>query len=72
VASDYASFCAALFAAGILGRPEFAGWLVAAQFLGYAAIYFVLPLRLGGPGRLFQWMLFSGTGLLTGIGTVTA
>jgi hypothetical protein len=47
----FALSAGALFAAGILGRPEFAGWLVAAQFLGYAAIYFVLSLRLGGPER---------------------
>ena len=69
---NFALSAAALLAAGILGSPGFVGLLVAAQFLGYAAIYLVLSLRLGGPWKLFQWVLFTGTGLLAAIGTVTA
>jgi hypothetical protein len=47
-------------------------WLVSAQFCGYAAAYLVISLRLGGASKLFQWMPFGGTAILSALGAVTA
>jgi len=51
-----------------VGNPHgLTTWLIAAQFAGYAAIYLVLTLRLGGPLKLFQWMPFAMTAVLATI-----
>jgi len=57
---------------GAQGRPEMVVYLVAAQFGGYAVIYLILSLRLGGVGKLFQWMPFAGVGLLAVIGGMSS
>ena len=54
------------------GRHDAAAWLIAAQFAGYAAVYLVISLRLGGPLRLFQWMPFAATAFLTAAGAYLA
>jgi len=59
-----------LLACGAQGRSGIAVWLIAAQFGCYAVIYLFLTLRLGGIGRLFQWMPFAAVGLLAAIGAV--
>ncbi len=46
-------------------------WLVAAQFAGYAAVYVVISLRLGGALKLFQWMPFGATAILSALGAIT-
>jgi hypothetical protein len=46
------------------GQPAIA-WFVGAQFGLYAAVYFVLSLRLGGVFTLFQWIPFAATAVLT-------
>jgi hypothetical protein len=53
---------------GAYGRHELAGWFIAAQFAGYAAVYLAISLRLGGALRLFQWPLFAMTGVLSAAG----
>ncbi len=57
---------------GAEGRSEIAVWLIAAQFGGYAVIYFILSLRLGGIAILFQWMLFAAVGLFAAIGAISS
>src|SRR5215471_9865212 len=47
-------------------------WLIAAQFAGYAAVYLVISLRLGGALKLFQWIPFGSTAILTAAGAVIA
>jgi hypothetical protein len=49
------------------GPPNLAVWLIAAQFAGYAAVYLGISLRLGGPLKLFQWMLFASTACLAAV-----
>ncbi len=46
-------------------------WLVAAQFAGYAAVYLVISLRLSGALKLFQWMPFGATAILSALGAIT-
>ena len=53
---------------GVSGRQDLAAWLVAAQFAGYAAVYLAISLRLGGIAKLFQWMPFAATAILTAVG----
>jgi hypothetical protein len=53
-------------------RGDTAAWLIAAQFAGYAAVYLVISLRLGGALKLFQWIPFGSTAILTAVGAVTA
>lgn len=60
-----------LLVCGAQGRSEIAVWLIAAQFGGYAVIYLILSLRLGSAGKLFQWMLFAGVGVLAAIGAIS-
>lgn len=62
----------ALLICGIQGRPGLAVWLIAAQFGGYAVIYLILSMRLGSAGKLFQWTLFAGVGLLAAIGAISS
>lgn len=54
------------------GRGDAAAWLIAAQFAAYAALYLVMSLRLGGALKLFQWIPFGSTAILTAIGAVIA
>jgi hypothetical protein len=49
-----------------------AGWLIAAQFAGYAAAYFLISLRLGGVFKVFQWLPFAATALLAAAGALNA
>jgi hypothetical protein len=62
----------ALFVLGTLGRQDAAVWLIAAQFAGYAAIYLVISLRLGGVLKLFQWLPFTATAILAAAGAQAA
>ena len=62
----------ALFVLGTLGRQDAAVWLIAAQFAGYAAIYLVISLRLGGVLKLFQWLPFAATAILAAAGAQAA
>jgi hypothetical protein len=45
-------------------------WLIAAQFAGYAAVYLIISLRLGGALKLFQWMPFGATAILSALGAI--
>jgi hypothetical protein len=47
-------------------------WLVAAQFAGYTAVYLIISLRLGGALKLFQWMPFGASAILSALGAMTA
>jgi hypothetical protein len=58
----------ALFVLGAYGRQDAAAWLIAAQFAGYATAYLVILLRLGGALKLFQWILFALTAIVTAMG----
>jgi hypothetical protein len=62
----------ALFVLSIRGRGNAVAWLIAAQFAGYAAVYLVISLRLGGALKLFQWIPFASTAILTAAGAVIA
>ena len=62
----------ALVALGIRGLGHAVAWLVAAQFAGYAAVCVVMSLRLGGALKLFQWLPFSATAILSALGAITA
>jgi hypothetical protein len=57
---------------GRRGQMDGAVWLVAAQFIGYAATYFVISLRLGGILKLFQWLPFAATAILAAAGALAA
>jgi len=61
----------ALIALSTRGHSDAVAWFVAAQFAGYAAIYLVISLRLGGALKLFQWMPFGATALLSALGAMT-
>ena len=61
----------ALVALSIRGDGNAVAWLVAAQFAGYAAVYVVISLRLGGALKLFQWMPFGATAILSALGAIT-
>ena len=60
----------ALAWSGVVGQPTIVGKVIAAQFAGYAVLYLVISLRLGGPLRLFQWMPFAATSALAGVSAV--
>lgn len=62
----------ALLVLGAYGRHDLAASLIAAQFAGYAAVYLVMSLRLGGILQLFQWIPFAFTAILTAAGALTA
>jgi hypothetical protein len=47
-------------------------WFISAQFAGYAAVYLVISLHLRGPLKLFQWIPFGATTILSAIGAITA
>jgi hypothetical protein len=61
----------ALVALGTSGRGNAVAWLVAAQFAGYAAVYLIISLRLGGAVKVFQWMPFGATAILSALGAIT-
>ena len=61
----------ALLALGIRGHGNAVAWLVAAQFAGYAAVYLVISVRLSGALKLFQWLPFSATAILSALGAIT-
>jgi len=68
-------FTLSAFALPILaadGRHDAAAWLIAAQFAGYAAVYLVISLRLGGALKLFRWIPFAFTAILAALGAATA
>ena len=58
----------ALFVLGAYGRQDAAAWLIASQFAGYATAYLVISLRLGGALKLFQWIPFALTAIVTAVG----
>ena len=62
---SFALSALALFFVGAYGRRDTAAWLIAAQFLGYATVYLAISLRLGGALKLFQWIPFAATAVLT-------
>jgi len=62
----------ALFVLAARGPGDAAAWLIAAQFATYAALYLVTSLRLGGALKLFQWIPFGSTAILTALGAVIA
>jgi hypothetical protein len=59
---------AALFLVGTHGQQDAVAWLIVAQFAGYALLYFIISLRIGGALRLFQWIPFACTAIVTAIG----
>ena len=61
----------ALVALSALSCGNAVAVLVAAQFAGYAAVYLVLSLRLGGALKVFQWMPFGATAILSALGAIT-
>ena len=62
----------ALLALGTYGRGAAVAWFISAQFAGYAAVYLVISLRLGGALKLFQWIPFGVTAILAAVGAATA
>jgi hypothetical protein len=62
----------ALLVLGIRGHGNAVAWLVAAQFAGYAAVYLVISVRLSGALKLFQWLPFGATAILSALGAITA
>src|SRR5215813_14538422 len=68
----FALSAVALFVLAARGRGDAAAWLIAAQFAGYAAVYLVVSLRLGGALKLFQWIPFGCTAILTAVGAIIA
>src|SRR5262249_62394427 len=48
----------ALFVLAARGRGDAVAWLIAAQFAGYAAVYLVISLRLGGALEVFHGVPF--------------
>ena len=69
---NFALSAIALVVLSVYGPAREIGWLVAAQFAGYAAVYLAISLRLGGVLRLFQWMPFGFTAILAAIGAQMA
>jgi len=62
----------ALFVLAARRPGDAAAWLIAAQFAAYAAVYLVTSLRLAGALKLFQWIPFGCTAILTAVGAMTA
>jgi hypothetical protein len=61
----------ALVAVGIRGHGHPVARLVGAQFAGYAAVYLIISLRLGGALKLVQWLPFGATAILSALGAIT-
>jgi len=68
---NFAPSAIALVALSARGHGNAVASLIAAQFAGYAAVYLVLSLRLGGASKLFQWMPFDATAILSALGAIT-
>jgi hypothetical protein len=62
----------ALFVLGAYAQQDAVTWLIAAQFVAYAALYLGISLRLGGALKLFQWIPFATTAILAVTGALTA
>lgn len=62
----------ALFVLSAHEQQDAAAWLIAAQFISYAALYLGISLRLGGALKLFQWIPFAMTAILAAAGAATA
>jgi hypothetical protein len=60
----------ALVALSIRGDGNAVAWLVAAQFAGYTLVYVVISLRLSGALKLFQWIPFGATAILSALGAI--
>jgi hypothetical protein len=61
-----------LFVLSFRGWGDAVAWLIATQFAGYAALYLIISLRLGAALKLFQWVPFGSTAILTAVGAVAA
>jgi hypothetical protein len=61
-----------LFVLSFRGWGDAVAWLIATQFAGYAALYLIISLRLGGALKLFQWVPFGSTAILTAVRAVAA
>lgn len=61
----------ALLVLAAQGRGAAVAWLIAAQFAGYAGVYLVISLRLGGALNLFQWLPFGVTATLAALGAAS-
>ena len=62
----------ALIALGAGGHANAVASLIAAQFAGYAAVYLIISMRLGGALTLFQWVPFGATAILSALGAIAA
>ena len=71
VTINFALSAIALVALSARGHGNTVASLIAAQFAGYAAVYLVLSLRLGRALKLFQWMPFGATAILSALGAIT-
>jgi hypothetical protein len=69
---NFALSAIALVALSTRSLGNMVAWLISAQFAGYAAVYLVISLRLGGALKLFQWMPFGATAMLSALGAITA
>jgi hypothetical protein len=68
---NFALSAIALLALSTRNLGNGAAWLISAQFAGYAVVYLVISLRLGGALKLFQWMPFGATAILSELGAIT-
>jgi len=62
---NFALSAIALVALSTRGYGNAVAWLVAAQFAGYAVVYLIISLRLSAALKLFQWMPFGATAILS-------
>jgi hypothetical protein len=67
---NFALSAIALIVLSTRGHGDAVAWLVAAQFAGYAAVYLVISLHLSGALKLFQWMPFGATAILSALGAI--
>ncbi len=68
---NFALSAIALVALSTRGDGNAVAWLVAAQFAGYAVVYLIISLRLNAALKLFQWMPFGATAILSALGAIT-
>jgi hypothetical protein len=68
---NFALSAIALVALSTRGYGNAVAWLVAAQFAGYAVVYLIISLRLSAALKLFQWMPFGATAILSALGAIT-
>ena len=67
---NFALSAIALVALSTRGYGNAVAWLVAAQFAGYAVVYLIISLRLSAALKLFQWMPFGATAILSALGAI--